>query len=335
MAVKDRARKKQETNVASELLDAVKFIALVQRKQVEITRSYCVINNGYISASNGVLSAGITVSDSLSCCPNTIKFVTALSKCKNELSITENDNDTITVKSGPFKAVVQCVKISEMPLIYPDEALYNLNNDFTKALDICAPLASEKEDKVEMSSILLRSRSVIASNGFMLLNYWHGVDMPDNMVLPKVATDAIVKSGKTLAKFGFSKTSITFYFDDGSWIKSQLFDEEWTDISTLLDSPSNPWPVPDNFFIGLDHVLPFCDSESVYFKENSLASHEEETKATTYEVIGLPVGKIYSGKALKSLENIVDKFDFKTYDNRCMFFGLEGKLRGLLMGRVM
>jgi hypothetical protein len=143
----------------------------------------------------------------------------------------------------------------------------------------------------------------------------------------------VLKAGKPLAKFGFSEEkSFTFHFEDGSWIKSQLYDEEYPDVGEILNKPTNAWPVPDHFYEAVDAVSGFSENDSVYFRDRAFWSHSEAAVATSYEIEGLPTGPIFAGKYLKMLQGVAERIDFQTYPSMAYFFG--DNVRGVVMGRV-
>ena len=85
----------------------------------------------------------------------------------------------------------------------------------------------------------------------MLMEAWHGLDLPPNVPLPKQFVAALVKQKKNLTGFGFSRSSATFYFEDGCWLRTQLYSDEWPDVSVEGQSigstdkrheVSNEWP---------------------------------------------------------------------------------------------
>ncbi len=327
-----RARKpKTEINAAAELLASLKFISAAQRKDGLTYQTSCYIANGFIYAFDGTLSAGCKIEEDLTACPHTLQLIEALSRCGSELAIAQVDAGRLSIKSGPFRAFVPCADPLEIVHSEPDEALYPVDSRLIAALERVSPLADEKAHDVWASSISLQAGAATASDGKFLIQYWHGLELP-TMTLPKASTDAFIKAKKAPVKFGYSGKSFTLWFEDNSWIKTLLIDEEWPDIAQLLDGTANAWPIPDKFFEAVKAVAPFNKDGSVYFVKGAICSASTEEVGTKYDIEGLPIGKIFGAKYLLMLKPLAERVDFD-YENKCIFFG--ENLRGLIMGRVL
>jgi hypothetical protein len=194
-------------------------------------------------------------------------------------------------------------------------------------------LASDHGQEIYNASILLNGQSVIATNGKVLFEYWHGIDLPPALPIPKALIGPLSKINKKLTKFGYSNSSITLFFEDESFIKSQLYAEEWPDVHKILTLPSNPFPVPVDFFAGLDAVAPFSEG-FIYFDAGVMRSHPSDATGASYEVPGLPKGPIFPAKQLAWLKPYATSIDFLVNSNNnwhgLMFFG--DRMRGAISG---
>ena len=169
----------------------------------------------------------------------------------------------------------------------------------------------------------------------MLFEYWHGLDLPPNVPLPKEFVKALASHKKNLTGFGFSNCSATFYFEDGCWLRTQLYATKWPDVSQILNIEGNMWSIDANFFKALDAVAPFSEDGNVYFDTGLLMS-DPDNQGASYECSGLPKGVIYPIKQLKMMQPYVKKIDFNAkgiHDNSyCLKF--EGDFcRGVIAGR--
>ena len=175
-------------------------------------------------------------------------LIDALSKCDENFSLTQLDNNRLSIKSGKFKAVVPCLDPTLMQEALPDPMIAQINNSFKLAVEAVGVLASENAQHILTASVLMNGASVISTNRVMLLEYWHGLDLPSNIPLPKQFVAALVKTKKNLIGFGFSRSSATFYFEDTSWIRTQLYNDEWPDVSNILNRQANLWSIDASFF---------------------------------------------------------------------------------------
>jgi len=330
---KHRARRAKTTavNPAASLLSALKFIAVAQKKAGAPNQQFGIISGNWAAASNGILTVATKVEEDLNACPHTLQFINALSKVGEDLSITQLSQTALSVVSGAFKAVVPCVGFDNLSISPPDEPCAVIDDRLKEAFAMLAPLATEGAPNAAYASVLLQSGSAVATNGHVLAEYWHGIDLPPGLLVPKAAVAAILKAGKPLARFGYSGPSATFWFDDDSFIKTQLYGERFPNYTPLFECEGlNPWPVPAEFFKAVRSIEAFTRNGVVYFENGKLASNELENEASTYIIEGLPEGMGFNAKYLLTVEKAFDNVHFDEASNKAFFFG--ENVRGVIMG---
>ncbi|AXC34309.1 DNA polymerase processivity factor [Escherichia phage Shy] len=327
---RSRARKAKETSAAAGFLEALKFVSAAQKKGGHIYQQHVVIQNQTISAFDGQLTIGRRIEEDLTACPQSDLLAAALGKCGEQFSITQGDNSRITIQSGKFKAVVPCVDLTSMPTTYPDPNIAVIDNRIKEGFAAVMALATEGAASVLEASLLLQANSVYATNKIVVLEFWHGIDLPPGLVIPKAAAQVIAKSERDLVGFGFSASSATFWFDDESFIKTQLFSECWPNVDAILNKNVNPWPLPDGFFDAVKAVASFTATGNVYFAKGEMRSHPDGLDGAQYEVEGLPAGQAYNGKLLLMIEPYMLSADFTSYNGQAFFFG-DG-IRGAIAG---
>lgn len=224
---KGRKAKKKEPRPSDDLLSALQFVALAQvKRSTKLQERFCVISNGWVCACNATLMVAAPVQVDLDCAPLTFVLIDALNQTKTELSITKQSEKVIIVKSENIEVSVECAP--EYPqLIAPDELLINANNTFLDALNSVVWLADEKSKNNEFSSVRVTDKelSTLSKDGDTA-TCEHDIDIHPNFIkaLPKVAALAVIKCRKSLIGLGYSDCSMTFFFNDGSFIKSACFD---------------------------------------------------------------------------------------------------------------
>lgn len=327
-----RARKpKSEKNGAASLIEALKFIALAQQKEGTPQQTHCAIGNGCIIAFNGVFAAGHMIEDDLHACPHTTRLLDALGKCGEKLSITQLDGDRLSINSGRFRAIVPCIPFAQLIDVAPDEPCAEIDDRIKAGLEMAAWVLADTAARPMLAGALLQANSIVGTNGNMLIEYWHGIDLPPGMLIPKTACIAISKTPKKLAKFGFSQNSATFYFEDGSFIKSQLYSDTYPDYDVLFPPEVNPWPLPAGFFEGVRNIQSLSDDRIAYFNESGMfVKDAKKNEAGSYEVEGLKLGQAYNMDYLLAVESVFKQVDFDTNGGRVFFYG--ENTRGILMG---
>jgi len=320
---------------SSSLYAAIEYCDAILKPVGTIYETHVQLDNNWAMAFNGVLSCGMKIDEELIAYPQSALLLSALSKCNETLSITELDN-RLSIKSNKFKAFIPCINKDLAQEIYPDPPIATVNDNFKRGLEIVGILAAEGAQSVVTASILMNGQSLIATDRKVIMEYWHSNDLPPNITLPKAFVAPLVKCKKPLKAFGYSSSSVTFYFEDDSWIKSQTYAETWPDVSDILDRPSNMWSVPAGFFEALKAVGSFSDDGQIYFEGGCLKSHEGDQGAS-YEVSGVPSGLVYPAKHLALLSGLATKIDFVApgvHDNSYCLMFVGDAVRGVISGRM-
>jgi hypothetical protein len=165
------------------------------------------------------------------------------------------------------------------------------------------------------------------------MQYRHGFDLPPGLVLPKKFCDMVVKHPANLSGFGWTEdVSVTFWFDDNTFIKTQLQRGGWPDVNCVLDIQSNAWPLPEGFADAISTVSALSNLGLIEFCGDMITSDSSKATVARFEFENLPDNAIYNGKFLNAILPNVDSMDMKTYPNKLVFFGCDGNMRGVIMG---
>jgi hypothetical protein len=325
--------RKPSTKTSSRLLEVVRFLSLVSKDGGPINETHILLKDKTASAFNGTLGAGCIIEEDLYCAPHAKTFLNALAKCGENYSLTQVDQSKLSIKSGPFKAVIPCIDPSLIYFPTPDQNVAPIDDTLKEALTLIEKIKPENGQRIITLSFLMNGGSVIATDGKILVEAWHGLNLPTNVPIPK-AIIPVLLSSKKLIGFGLSQTTATFYVDDNSFIRTQLYAERWPDISDILNKPSTPIPVPKDFFKGLEAIKDFSDNGMIYFKDGKLQSHDVDGKGAEFEVPEIKNGPVYSAKYLSLLKDMAEKIDFYVpADRKSMLLSFIGnKVRGILMG---
>lgn len=322
---------KTETASSNSFLSALKFVGAVTKDEGTPNEVCVHLHNGWVTAFNGIIAAGHKIEEQIFAAPNNKLLIEALSKCGENLSITQLDNNRLSIKSDKFKAIVPCIDPTLLSVPIPDMPIGIVNADLTFAMNAVSVLVDDESDRIITASILLQSGSCVASTGSVLFECWHGIDLP-TLAIPKAIIQPLIKCGKKLVQFGFSQGSVTFYFEDESWLRTQLMAGEWPDVKKILDQKTNQWPLPQDFYKALDAVAPFAN-EVVYFEKDIMRSHSTEGIGASYEVTGLPQGLVFSIKQLMMIKQHVKTIDFHVNGHMPMTIFYGDKFRGAIAGR--
>lgn len=294
---------------------------------------------------NGQISAGYPIVEELNLVPHIDNLKAALARCGKSLVITETENQRLSIKGDKLRALVPC-HTDAIPPVAPDVAV--LAGDFEalkEAFRVCGTLASEAGERVHEASLLLEPNSCTGTNGAAILQYWHGINTPPGTVISKAFAAAVAKQTLKItglgcewnAEAGFAKT-LTVWFENGAWIKTQCYTDRWPDVEKLWSNDSVKIDTPVDLFEAISAVLPFSDGKSddkkrVYFFADYVQSHPDANIGAQYELKGLTGGKIFSGKLIGQIAPWCKRIDLTTDETRAFFTGGEAAnpVRGVIM----
>lgn len=311
MPPRPKKRYPDQPQPPSTLLGALRFCALVTKDTGPINETHIHMGANWATAFNGVIAAGCPITEDIYACPNAKLIVEALSKCGEHISFTQLENK-LSIKSDKFKAIVPCIDPTLLNIALPDKPICAIDDRFKEGLGIVGTLANENAQSVHLASILMNGQSLISTTGKVVLEYWHGLNLPLGISLSKALVEPLTNSKKKLTQFGYSQSSVTFWFEDGSWIRSQLYCEAWPDINSVLNEPSNPWPIAGDFFKGIDAVSPFGEG-FIYTRDGSLHSHAEAGMGASFECPGIPPGLTFLARQMVLIKPWAERIDFLAF----------------------
>lgn len=332
-------RPRKRTTQAEQLLAAINFVAIAQGED-EYTE-YVRLADKYAICFNGQIAAGYPIAEELDCCPHLDKLKAALTRCGKSLALAETPNGSLSVKGDKLRAVVPSF-IGARPFIMPDVVAVGIDDRLKEAFKVCGTLVSEAADDFLCASILLEANQCTSTNRCAMLQFWHGINLPPHMVLPKIFTAAVAKAPMALTGFGLTwseqlgaPSSITLWFENGAWLKTQCYNDRWPDVSHLWAGQFFPVDVPPGLFDAIEAVSKFNDDDTVILVDNAVQSDANPEVGAQYDVPGLQGGKTFDGELVGQVAPFAKKIDLTTFADRAFIIGGEEAtpIRGLLMAK--
>ncbi len=332
-----RTTKKAKSEAASKLAEALNFVAPANVEGEEPYKAHCRVAGKMITATNGLFTAGHAIEEEFALCPHTGRLIDALNRAGTTLALTENENGTLLVKGDKIRATVPCLAGDQIPQIMPDANVAAIDDRIKEGFGKLLPLIDYEGDRVIEVSVLLQANSMFATNGCIIFEHWHGIDLPPGLVIPKTFAKAVAATTKKLTGFGFSAKSVTFYFEDGSWYKTQVYEEPWPNVDHLFDFPTFFAPVPEGLWEAVKAIESFSKDGAVHFHEEKLKTTYDNYQdrggplyGATYDVPGLQGGHTFTANLLRVIEPVCLQIDYTSNDDRA-FFCDGGNIRGSIM----
>jgi hypothetical protein len=318
------------------MLSALKFVkGAVAKKDFAPELVHYRIKDGRALGYNGKLAISAPIDCQLDVTPKALPFFKAIETCQEVITMDMTKGGKLTVKSGKFRAHVECLENGAYPPITPEGATYPLAPGLYARLALIRPFVAADASRPWAQGVLLRGNTANATNNIILVQHWSKDVFPVEVNLPEAVVNAMCAVKEDPVSMQLTDTAVTFHYEDGRWIRCQLYTPDkgtWPDINRILVNPAKePKPVPEGFWEALGNIKPFLDDLSrVYFKPGGIATDAEEGVGSSVDVEGLPEGPIFNHEMLTSLEGVANKIDFTAFPQPCMFFG--DMLRGCIVG---
>lgn len=329
MAGKRKSTSKEE----SVLIKALKFVSMAQKDDgLTSYMKHCYFQAGQVVAFDGVLAAGYPIDEEMHGCPRTSLFINALEKVRGAYNMALLDNQTLIISGGTYRAVIPCELAHQMTPVEPDAPQWDLGDEWKEASEKAALFSTDGAQTVLQASLITQDRSLIGTNNAVMTEAWHGWGMPAGLLIPVSFAAAVRKVPAKLVKFGWTpERSVTFYFEDGSWLRTQLYLEPVPDVADYMAKidMNGCVPIPEAFFPALDAVSKHTDSSAIHIRDNKICSHSEDAIGAQHDCEGLPFRTTINKNFIGKYRSIMSHADFTTYNDRVVLRG--DKVRAVLM----
>lgn len=331
MARKPKATETAASDERGKLLDALRFASIAIDK--EGANSFVAFRNHWLTAENETFAIGCPVATDLEICPQADLFASALNQCGQNFQLTQVSMNGVSLKSGNFRALVPALPNDALSPVIPDAGQVGLTDTLKEAFAACYKMVGKKNDeRIINKCVLMRSGSMLGTNGGIAIEYWHGHSLP-TLCIPIKTAETISKISKSLAGFGVSDRSATFYFDDGSFLKTRLIAGEYPNVDRLFDSqPITFVPIWPSLYAGISAIKGFCPDDTMYFDVARLGSHRNAELGASYSINGLPGNHCFSILYWLAIEPYATEVALADRPNSPHAF--KGpNVRGLIMGK--
>lgn len=321
------------------MLDALRFVAAaVAKKDYVQDLTHFRIKDGRVTGFNGVVALSSDIDVDLDIHPNAGKMLAAIKACPGTIALNMTPAGRLSVKSEKFKSFVDCLPNESTVFPEPEGETIDLGENFLPGIRALAPAMGIDASRIWAMGIKLQNQSMFATNNVMLVEYWHGTDIPLDVVIPDVCVKELLRINEAPTKVQVTANSITFWFGDKRWLRSQLIEPEGWPIAVmdnvLSQSTGEQLPFPAGFFEAVETLKPFlADAGTVFVAPSYLSTSRHEGEGTSIDVSipGVDDMQAYHHHQLTLLGEIAQSIDWTAYPAPCMFRG--DRLRGALVGQ--
>lgn len=309
------------------LLAALKFVSAAQHDVGTVYQTHCRFTDmnqrHYVVAFDGILAAGHPVQEEMPICPHTHRLINALERVSGAVSMTALDTKQLVVKSDKFTAKVSCIGDGDLTYAWPDPPAWPLNDKFKQAAELASIFNTEGGQTVMQASVVTRDQSIIGTNGNVVIEAWHGIPTPPGLIIPVSFVKALGKVGKPITRFGFSDASLTVFFDNDAWLKTQLYQEQYPNVDKVLayTETAKPVPLAKDIVEGVKAVQPFAETPQVWLGGGKVKSHKDGDYGATFEAKSATADVSLNSKHFLALVDAIMQIDYTGNDIVIPFFG--------------
>lgn len=315
------------------MLKALKFVqGAVAKKDFQPALTHFLIKDGTIRGYNGRLTICSPIDIDFEAKPRADRMVKAIAACKGTVSLHITPAGRLAIKSGNFKAFIECTE-EEFPECEPVGERVDLpDTRFVEALTLLEPFIAEDASRPWAQGILLNGHSAFATNNVILIEKWMPTFFPYIVNIPREAVTEITRIGMEPTHMQLDGKHMTLFYPNSSWVRFLLNATEWPDIAAILDRESNQAEVPEGLWEALKTLDPFSDPDTraVYGENNFLLTSRMEGQGASVEIENLNIPGGFCIKYLRMLEGVVKTIDFSEPPGPHVFYG--DSIRGVIMG---
>lgn len=315
------------------MLDQLRFVAgAVARKELLPAMSHFIIQDGSVRAYNGALALSAPLPFAINCRPKAAPLIAAIAQCQETIALAMTAAGKLRISSGPFKAYIDCID-EDSYHVQPEGVVIEFDGKAVlEAFHKLETFIGTDASRPWSNGILLKGQSAFATNNVIAAECWLGTPIPFQANVPRAAITEMLRINEPPTHAQLHANSISFHYADKRWIRSQLLDDSWPDMESILAVSSAQAPVDASLFDALENLKPFVDKLGrLYFKAGAVSSTSEPEEAgATVELPCITWEGVYPIAMLSLLKDVAVTADFSRYPLPCIFYG--EKIRGAIVG---
>lgn len=295
-----------------------------------------LIKDGRVTGYDGVLTMSAPIEVGLNLMPRAADMVAAIKAAPEnaEIALAKTPAGKLSIKAGKFKAFVNCLPDDyalHVPL--PDGIECAGSSELLPAIQAAIPFCADGKGPTWSQGLRFHGPSVFATNSLVLIEKYHGCNIPHEFIIPVAAAKELLKIKDPISKLQISEHSVTFHFGD-KWLRTALVSGKWPDnVEPMFGMPGERLPAPDGFFEACKTLaaVPVADEATpkLYLRDGIISTSPSDDDGSAIEMHVASSG-IYPLEQLLLLEGVATSLAWGTYPKPCPFMG--EKLRGILLG---
>lgn len=319
------------------MLSPLKFVqGAIAKKDYVPALTHFRIKDGRIMGFNGAIALSSPIDLDLDCSPKATPFIRAIQTCRETIRLILTEKRKLEVSSGAFKVFIDCLpQEAEFPWVEPEGEEIPIDGKvLISCLRTLEPFIGEDASRPFCRGVLFRRQSAYATNNIILIEKWLGVHFPE-INIPEETVSELLRIGEPPTRVRATGRSISFLYENGQWLRSQLLTTEWPDVSRILDREGQVVPFPSGFFEALEDLTPFiAENECCHFQPGQMSTEATEGAGASIHLEGFGGVGAFNLLQLKLLKKVAHSIDFSCFPAPSLFFNEDQTLRGVIVGKM-
>lgn len=284
------------------------------------------VYDGRIQASNGriCIDAPCDELKGLNFTSPVKSFVLAIDNCEGEPNLSVKNN-TITVKSGKFKATLAALP-EEYPVMSIDKSkAVSVKVNILPVLRRLQPFIGTDNNRPWSCGIFFDGENAYATNNVVMVKT--DCDNIGTINLSAQCVEELLRIREEPTRIITDISTVTFVYESGAWLKANTLSTNWPEVSQFIPASVGGITLTDELKRDINKVSMFVGKDSTI----SLGSHgvstlDKETIVENYDLPESYFNSIHLGNVITSAKII----DFAKYPAPCPFIGDE--IKGVIIG---
>lgn len=314
------------------MLADLKFVqGAVAKKELVEGLTHFRIEGGFVKSYNGIMALCSPIALDIDCAPLAEPMIKAIANCDETVQLNLTANGKLAIRSGGFKVNIPCTD-KETPHVDPEGEMFPVQGQaILDAIGALSPFMGVDASRPWSNGLLFRGGSAFATNNVIVGEYWVGNMFPKDCNIPRQAVREMLRIKEVPTHAQVCDKNITFHYESGRWIRAQLLDLSWPNISKILDKPCSPEPIDPSMFKAIETIKPFADANGrMYIENGTIRTHLDEIEGASHMINTMNVRGAYHMDMFKLLEGAVKSIDLSAWPDSCLWFG--DKVRGAIIG---
>ncbi len=295
------------------------------------------IQDGHIQGGNGRLAIDIACAQlaEFNITVPADKFIKAVDGCEDEPELTLTEGGQLRVKHGSFRVLLPLGEHDAFPRVeLAGEELTGTWTGFIKALRILKPFIGTDASRVWSCGILMQDGVGYATNNVILVRVPLGFgslgfgSLNEPVNIPAFAVDELLRIGQDPVRVLRSDNAVTFVFPGGGWLRTQLLDLGWPDLSNFFIGTDVD--LPKNLANAVQKIVPFCPNSKlpvIRFADGGVCT-EDGTMSARVDGLELP-DALFRAEPLMDVLKVATHADFSKAPSPFIGDGVQGVIIGL------